>query len=419
MTKNERSFGGKFADEVFGGTPHNIFTSDKGVELKHLSDISKSLDKHQEIAERALHASSKGVAVQSQQVPQYLPPPEVVIDTSALAHAQRDVANQLEGVIDAQQSLAKIAGAHTPLLKQGNILAFQGNQLQGQGNQIAAQSAMAAFDQRNEQIDLLTGIAINSGEIIRQVEGVGMTIAHESHETRVLMQSLLTDIGSKITEMTNEQIITRMALTQGLYRIRSTFLKTHAEVMLAHQQEQGLLQQILEAQRMTENQKESGYQWKRAEIARTRATTVKDLQAVLPMLEKSNSLDDINPLVYISTGTIQSSLGSDELAALSFSEADLLLEQDPGLSIYTLMNLAESLQKIGRHEHAERIMRRATKLAPQDSEVWFHYAKAAYGARKENEAVACLKALIHKNPALYRARIAVDNQLSPLLPFLS
>ncbi|MDD3896823.1 MAG: tetratricopeptide repeat protein [Candidatus Peribacteraceae bacterium] len=413
-TPPERSSGQKFVDSLVGGAPYNIFTSDQGLALKHLAGIHKALDRHQETTERALHSSSRAMvpAPQIQRIPEYLPAPEVIFDTSELAEAQREVADRLDDVIDTQRSMVQIAGAHTPLLQQGNMLQYR-------GNEIAAASAIVAFKQRNTQIEHLSKLAVNSGKLIERVDGMSMTISHEASATRQLLQSLLTDIGSRVTEMTNEQIITRMAVLQAIYRVRSTFLQTHAEVMLAHQQQQGLLQQLLEAQRMTERQKESRYQWQRAEVARARATSLQDLDRTLAILQEAQKQDDINPLVYVSTGTVQSSLGNTQLASVAFSEADYLLQQYPQLSSYTLMNLAENLRQMGRHAHAERVMRRATKLDPNNLEVWFLYAKVAFSAGKRAEATACLKVLIQKNPAYYRAHVATDNELCVLLPHLS
>ncbi|MFA7681820.1 MAG: hypothetical protein WCX61_02200, partial [Candidatus Peribacteraceae bacterium] len=145
----DRDSGTKLMDNIFGGVPNNIFTSDDGVRIKALNDINAGLDRHNELMNRSLAVSSAPPTI----IQEYLPAPEVYIDTSGLEIAQYETTRKLEGVLDAQRKILATASEHTPLFKQmisnqgfssqllatGNQIGAQGNQLLATGNQIGAQ----------------------------------------------------------------------------------------------------------------------------------------------------------------------------------------------------------------------------------------------------------------------------------------
>ena len=141
-------------------------------------------------------------------------------------------------------------------------------------------------------------------------------VAYEASATRELLQRLFADLGESVVALNKEQVVTRMALLQELYQIRSTFLRNHHEAMLAQQQQLGLLNRILQASLMTERQKESHHLWKHAEAKRRRARTDEDYHAVLALLGESQHLDSLNPAPFMSAGSVHGSLGHDGLTTV-------------------------------------------------------------------------------------------------------
>jgi len=262
---------------------------------------------------------------------------------------------------------------------------------------------------------MLSRCFAGQGKMLDKLGDVETTLQWEGEKMRRHLHTLLTDVGSQIRELTNDQMITRMSLLQAFYEIRETYLQTHEQVMLSHQQERGLLERILEAVEMTEPQKESKRNWKRAELLRKEGK----FDDALSKLREAYELDDLSPLVHLSTGTIHNTLGNSEKAALAFASADELIENNPQMSVYVLMNLASSLHDMGRHEHAERAMRKATKLSPGNPEVWFMYAKSAWKCDKKDDAIRVLKTLLATHSSLYRARIVIDPELEDAVPHLS
>ncbi len=468
MTTPERSSGQKFADSLFSGVPYNVFTSDKGMELKHLQNIEKSLDKHHEAVERSLSRSTSHSGALRQQT-QYLPPPEIIIDTTELAQSQQQVADRIEDVLNAQRDLVQATYRHTPLFKrmisnqgvthglldqgnalssftnqhlqQGNHIAYQAavqafhqrdatvqelrlsnelgaerNDLLSDGNDISIQAAVQAFEQRSELIARLSQSVVQQGNMVCQLNDIRSTIKYEADQTRRHFYTLLTDLDTSIISLTNDQAITRMSMLQAIYRFQSTFLQSHEQLMLSHQHERGILERILEAAEMTASQKEARYLWKKAERMRKSA----DLTGALETLQQAHDHDDQDPFIYLSLGTIQSTYGNAERAASAFAEADSLFEGNDYLSAYTLMNLAHNLHLIGRDDHAERAMRKAMKMDFQNPEILFQYAKTCWHAKKTASARKCFETILQTFPKgskvgnLYRAKVAVDADLTDI-----
>lgn len=424
MSDFERSSNQKHVDAIFSSVPFGYATSDTGLHLKYLDQINKKLDKHRESIDRSLAMGASSPPM-GNRVPDYLPTPEIVIDTSELAHAQRDVADALGSLFDSQRDLLGATREHTPLFQRmvrnqgvSQFLHMQTNDLLHSGNKMASQAALEAFHQRNQQMEQLSEIISGQTDIVHSINGVGQEIAGQSEKTRELLGYLLTDVGDRITMMGNEQVITRIALLQSLYSIRSTFLQNHEQQILSAQQQTGLLQNILQAAHMTEREKESRYLWRKAERTRKTAKTNEEYQEALSILKAAHELDDINPSAYLSIGTIQSALGNAELASSSFAEADLLVENDPHLSSYILINLGNSLMTMKHYPHAERVLRKATRLDVSNREVWFRYGKAAWLSGKKENAIKVMQNLLKLNPAYYKAQIAVDSELSALATHL-
>lgn len=71
---------------------------------KALEDISKKLDKHQESLESSNTSRMSGSWYRE---PQYIPPPEVYIDTDKLADAQYEISDRISWVLDAQRDIVK------------------------------------------------------------------------------------------------------------------------------------------------------------------------------------------------------------------------------------------------------------------------------------------------------------------------
>jgi len=416
----------KLVDNIFSDAPYNVLTSDEGLRLKYLRDIRDDLDQHNDMTRRALQAPGT-TSFASPRTPEYLPAPEINIDTSALADAQFEVADKLGDVLDSQRKLIEATSTHTPLFKQmirnqgvesllqykGNQLLTEANVLGSQANEIAVQAAVAAYQQRNDLTQRLSETLVNTGMSIEA------TISDEAKATRVLLHQLLTDIGSKIVDMTNEQVVTRIAVLQTLYSFQSTYIQTHEQAMLSQQRQQGLLQQILHATRMTEGEHEADRLWRRAELARSQAQSRDEFKAALALLQQAYSMDDMNPQICLSLGTIHSTLGHPDLASIALVQADQLIEHAPNMTSYTLMNLANNLMLMGRHEHAESVMRKATKIDPRNREVWFQYAKIAWKVGKKNEAMQCLTMLLKANLPYYKAQILIDPDLEELRQLLS
>lgn len=207
-------------------------------------------------------------------------------------------------------------------------------------------------------------------------------------------------------------------MLQTLYALRSTYIETHERSMLAQQRQEGVLERILKALRLSEKEKEARHLWEQAEIQHARAHTDDDYRKAINLLAESRSLDPINPAVYLSVDAIHSTLGHPALAAAAYAEADFLLdniERDERLASFNLLNLAASLQSMGRFEHAERVMRKATKIDARNREVWFQFARAAWQAGKHNSAVSCLVSLLRKDENNYRLRISSDPVFKDLL----
>lgn len=420
MAIGDRTTGQKLADSIFSGTPYNIFTSDEGLKIKYLKEMHQSFEQHRTSVEQSLHKLSRGGGLSVvQRMPDYMPPPEILINTDSLANSHREVTDKLGDVLEAQRDLFEVAhGIHTPLLQR--MVRNQGiSNLQLQeGNAINLQAAIGAFQQRNTQINQLTEIIATGQGIIAEVSNVGMTIEYQAEATRDLLHQLFTDMGTQITEMTNEQVITRMSVLQALYRVRTTYIQSHEQVMLSHQKQIGLLAQILEAVCMTEREKGSRYEWKRAEKVRQKATSQEDFDRALKILQDAHELDELNPSVYLSAGTIHSSLGHPDIAAVAFAQADFMLDDSPHITSYTLMNLASNLLLLTMPEYAERVMRKATRIDPHNREAWFLYAKTAWKAGKADVAIQVMKTLLSLNSAYYKAQLLVDHEFTELASFL-
>ena len=96
-----------------------------------------------------------------------------------------------------------------------------------------------------------------------------------------------------------------------------------------------------------------------------------------------------------------------------------MIEDNPFLASFNLISLADALVRLERYDHAERVMRKATRLDPGNNEVWYAYAKTAWRSGKQNEAAACLTRLLQKNARYYRAQLAVDPIFSDLFTMIT
>jgi len=241
-----------------------------------------------------------------------------------------------------------------------------------------------------------------------------MTIEHEFAATRDLLHKVFTDLGNEVRTLTHEHILTRITTLQALYAIRSTFIETHEQEMLTAQQQTGILKRILDAVQLTEGQKQSRYLWKRAEQTRLGAKNDEQLNQALGQLRESYDHDEMNSLALLSTGIIQGSLGNPERASIALAQADQLIENDPFIDSFALMNLAANLHVLGRHEHAERVMRKATKIDPGNREVWYAYTRSAWKAGKSSNALEIAQRLMELNPRYYGAQLRADPDLVEL-----
>ena len=403
----ERSASQKLSDNFFGGTPHNFFTSDRGVELKALSDIASALDKHQQLTAQQARQDAGAMQVLDR-TPTYLPTPEVTIDLGSLADAQYEVAHNLSGVLDAQRELVRSVDGHTPLFRR--MITNQGINheiLRTLGNQ-----GQKAYEQREGHLNALAGIGDS-------LEELGEGVALEGEVTRQLLQQMLSDIGEKVVDVSDEIAISRMGILQGLYQIRSTYLQAHEQQMLAIQRSQGIQQQILDAISLTEKQKESRHLWQQAELLRLQARTLEDFERVFEVLQQSHEFDPINPATLLSLGTVHSTLGHAGQASYFFASADAAINASGHLSSYTLMNLANSLRDMGRLDHAERVMRKASRADQRNPETWFAYARIAWAAGKHDDSLVVLKHLLRINRTYYMAQMLVAPELTELCQTLS
>jgi len=183
--------------------------------------------------------------------------------------------------------------------------------------------------------------------------------------------------------------------------------------MLETQKQTGVLRDAI---LLTERDKEARKLWMKAERNRAQAKTEEDFNEVLKVLKEAHERDDMNGLVYLSSGIIQSALNNPEQAAIAFTEADSLLQNDPLVDSFTLMSLAQNLHQLGRHEHAERVLRKAMKMDMGNPEVWFAYAKAAWrSGKKDNARYVLREQLLSRNRKYYLDQLQLEPDLQELL----
>ena len=78
--------------------------------------------------------------------------------------------------------------------------------------------------------------------------------------------------------------------------------------------------------------------------------------------------------------------------------------------------MGQSLHELGRHEHAERVLRKAMKMDMGNPEVWFAYAKAAWrGGKKDNARYLLREQLLPRNHKYYLDQLQLEPDLKELL----
>jgi len=348
--------------ELITGYKTNIWLTDQERSTKAAEDLNDKLDRHLSAMESS---SGRVVDAYAERVPSYLPAPQVHIDTDRLADAQYETSDRVFQLVDGQRELIRRAGTSNAALKR-----------------------MVA-EQRT-----------SNGHL----ESIDATTGH--------VRTLMADMGLEMGFMNNQQIVTRMAIQQALYRVQSTYLQAHEEQMLAHQRNQGLLEAMMERVGQTDAEREARRLWQQAELKRRRG----DFQGALDLLRTASGLDDLNLNVLMTTATVHSVLGNADKASEVFAHAEAVAEAKGSPShSFVLMNLAGNLSELGRHEHAERVLRRAREADPGNREVRFKHAIAAWrlpGMRVE--AIRSLCDLLRANRAYYRAQIVVHPGLHEL-----
>lgn len=376
----------------------NPFLNNEERSVKALEDINRNLDRHQNSLENSW---IQNMSSSSYREPQYIPPPEVYIDTDSLADAQYEISDRLGWVLDAQRDLVRASNRNNSLQKKLVSNQWVTNSLLDNLTRVWNQHAVNAYRQREEQLSELMNITNWVWWVTRSVD-----------KTRKVMQTLLTDIGWAITNLTNEQIITRMWVIQALSKVETTFLQSHENEMLSHQRTQNLLQEILMRSGQTEQEKYARQLWEKAEFLRYQW----NFEQALAELKKAYELDDMNPQILLSSAIIQSSIWNFSEASNLFLQTEQIAEfKWPHMNSYILMNMASNLVELKRYNHAERVMYKAVRKDPLNREAWFKYAITAWKTPdKKNNALICLKQLLQLNPVYYKAQIVINPDLEDL-----
>ncbi len=374
-----------------------------------IKGIEKMLDRHL----NSLDGQTGNSASQYGRTPNYIAPPEVFINTERLADAQYAVSDRLGGLLDSQKHLVSVCqdlnyGSERLTAGQDVTSEFV-SQLIGSGRD----DAVHAYHQREYQMGQYIAEVIaqeKKGNAI--LSGVNVN----AEKARHAVQALLGDVGYGIMNLNHEQIITRMGLIQALREIRSTYLQTHENEMLVHQRNQNLMEEMLSRAGMTENEKQARRLWEKSELLRIDG----NLSMALKMLQKAYKLDDMSPNILLSSGVIQSSLGNAPEAAAFFIQTEKVASvKSPHMNSFILMNLASNLVKLGRFDHAERVMYQAVQRDPSNREAWFKYAITAWRTDgKKDNALTSLIQLLKLNRTYYRAQIAIHPDLEDLRELL-
>lgn len=380
----------------------NPFLNNDERSTKALEDINRNLDKHQNALENNW---SQSLSNSSYREPQYIPSPEIYIDTDSLADAQYEISDRLEWVLDAQRDLVRASNRNNSLQKKLVSNQWVTNNLLDNLTRTWNQHAVNAYNQRENQLSELMNITNWVWWVTRSID-----------KTRKVIQSLLTDIGWAITNLSNEQIITRMWVIQALSKIESTFLQSHENEMLSHQRTQNLLQEILMKSGQTEQEKHARQLWEKAEFLRYQW----NFEQALIELKKAYELDEMNPQILLSSAIIQSSIWNFPEASNLFLQTEQIAEfKWPHINSYILMNMTSNLMELKRYNHAERVMYKAIQKDPSNREVWFKYAITAWKTPdKKNNALVCLKQLLQLNPIYYKAQIVINPDLEDLRDLL-
>lgn len=286
------------------------------------------------------------------------------------------------------------------------------NDLVNQLIELGHTDALEAYYQRDNQIKQFSEIIVQQKKGNAILSGVEVNVEKARHA----VQALLSDVGYGIMNLNHEQIITRMGLIQALQEISSTYLQTHENEMLVHQRSQNLMEEMLSRSGMTEDEKQARRLWEKSELLRNDGK----LSMALKVLQKAYKLDDMSPNILLSSGVIQSSLGNASEAAVFFIQTEKVANvKSPHMNSFILMNLASNLVKLGRYNHAERVMYQAVQKDPNNREAWFKYAITAWKTDdKKDNALTSLIQLLKLNRSYYRAQIAIHPDLENLRELL-
>ncbi len=375
---------------------------------KSLKGIEKMLNRHL----NSLDDQARNSVSQYGRTPNYISPPEVVINTDRLADAQYAVSDRLGGLLGSQERLVSVCQD----LNYGSERLIAGqdvtNDLVSQLIDSGHNDAVEAFRQREYQIDQFSEMIVQEKKGNAILSGINVN----AEKARHAVQALLGDVGYGIMNLNHEQIITRMGLIQALQEIRSTYLQTHENEMLVHQRSQNLMEEMLSRSGMTEQEKQARRLWEKSELLRNDGK----LSMALKVLQKAYKFDDMSPNILLSSGVIQSSLGNAPEAAVFFMQTEKIANvKSPHMNSFILMNLASNLVKLGRFDHAERVMYQAVQKDPNNREVWFKYAITAWRTDgKKDNALTSLIQLIKLNRSYYRAQIAIHPDLEDLRELL-
>ncbi len=393
------SWSGWILQEMFTWYERNPLLNNEERSVKALENINKALDKHQSSLERESYKSNEtDIDNYRNREPQYINPPEIIINTDKLADAQYEISDRLNWIFNAQRDLVQNTNENNSLQKRLVLDHGVTNDLLNNLATSWNKNAVDAYNQRDRQLRELSSVS---------------QILWKNWE---IMKNLLWDIWTAVTSLTNEQILTRMSVVQALQSVQSTFMQTHENEMLSHQRTQNLLQEILFRSWQTEQEKQARKTWEKAEFLRQQ-WNIKD---ALIELQNAYNLDDMNPQILLSSATIHSSLWNFEKASDLFIKTEQLAEfKWPHMNSYILMNLASNLMELGRYNHAERVMYKAVRNDPLNREAWFKYAIIAWKTRnKKNTALVCLKQLLQLNPVYYKAQIIINPDLEDLRDLL-
>jgi len=380
MASSDRTIGQKALDSLFtSGAPFNLITSDTGRALSAQTKTANSaerMERHMADISRQLGGNLPSAGAHQ---PIYQPQVNVDIDMSEFAQEQHEGNMIMGDVLDTSRQIASTVGAQTPLFRR--MISSQGisNQLTQVGNM---------------QRGVLTE------KLEHGFSRLGKVFHREAAATRKLLQQLLTDVGSQITELTNEQIITRMTLKLALTRMNSTFIETHEQQMLEMQKMQYMQAVANRIALFSEDKKKSHHLWEQAEVIRQRAQSAEEYNQVLELLKQAHEQDPVNPLVQVSAGTVQCAVGNYDNASVAFAEADNIcttLQLDPRLSSFVLLSLASSLIREGNGKNAELVMRKAYGIDKGNPQVLYQYARALWMNGNTQDAKELLRILVKKN----------------------